>query len=399
MKFSLKSSVFLILLLGAGFALYAYMSEAEPVQYITAPVQYNDIEQTVVASGTLNAVNQVSVGSQVSGQLKSLKVQLGDHVEKGQLVAEIDPELNQNTLKQAQANLDSVKAQKKAKEALLNQYRLAYQRQQRMWLRDATSKADLENAEASMATTQAEIHQLDAEIISAQVSVETAKANLGYTQITSPISGTVISVVTKEGQTVQASQSIPTIIKVADLDTMTVKAEISEADVIHVKPGMPVYFTVLGEPDKKYHATLRAIEPASTSDSSDDSSSSSSSSSSNSSSSSSSAIYYNGLFDIENPDHRLRVSMTAQVTIITAAEKHVLTIPVSALDNLGGRYFVRVLKNSKTEPREIEIGLKDSLSAQIISGLSENETVIIGDSTNMAPPSNDGHMMPPPPGM
>ena len=397
MVFLKKRWLYFLLPLLALFAVFAVLQRPAPVQYITSPVRYGNIEQTVLASGTLNAVNQVNVGSQVSGQLKSLKVALGDQVTKDQLIAEIDPILQQYTLRQAQASLDSAKAQKQAKQALLRQYELAYRRQQQMWQQDATSRASLEEAAATLDTTQAAINQLDAEITSAQVSVDTAKANLGYTRITAPISGTVVAIVTKEGQTVAASQSVPTIIKLANLDTMTVKAEISEADVIHVKPGMSVWFTTLGDPDKRYHATLRAIEPASTS-SSDDDNSSSSSSSSDSSSSSSSAVYYNGLFDIANPDHKLRVSMTAQVTIVSGEAKNVLLVPIAAVENNAQQQStVRVLEQGKVISKIIQTGLKDSLNIQIISGLKEKEQVILGDSQSSTDNAgNSGQMMPPP---
>lgn len=397
MVFLKKRWLYFLLPLLVLSGVFAILQRPEPVQYITSPVRYGNIEQTVLASGTLNAVNQVNVGSQVSGQLKSLKVALGDQVTKDQLIAEIDPILQQYTLRQAQASLDSAKAQKQAKQALLRQYELAYRRQQQMWQQDATSKASLEEAAATLDTTRAAINQLDAEITSAQVSVDTAKANLGYTRITAPISGTVVAIVTKEGQTVAASQSVPTIIKLANLDTMTVKAEISEADVIHVKPGMSVWFTTLGDPDKRYHATLRAIEPASTS-SSDDDNSSSSSSSSDSSSSSSSAVYYNGLFDIANPDHKLRVSMTAQVTIVSGEAKNVLLVPIAAVENNAQQQStVRVLEQGKVISKIIQTGLKDNLNIQVISGLKENEQVILGDSQSSTDnTSNSGQMMPPP---
>ena len=397
MVFLKKRWLYFLLPLLALFAVFAVLQRPAPVQYITSPVRYGNIEQTVLASGTLNAVNQVNVGSQVSGQLKSLKVALGDQVTKDQLIAEIDPILQQYTLRQAQASLDSAKAQKQAKQALFHQYELAYRRQQQMWQQDATSRASLEEAAATLDTTQAAINQLDAEITSAQVSVDTAKANLGYTRITAPISGTVVAIVTKEGQTVAASQSVPTIIKLANLDTMTVKAEISEADVIHVKPGMSVWFTTLGDPDKRYHATLRAIEPASTS-SSDDDNSSSSSSSSDSSSSSSSAVYYNGLFDIANMDHKLRVSMTAQVTIVSGEAKNVLLVPIAAVENNAQQQStVRVLEQGKVISKIIQTGLKDSLNIQIISGLKEKEQVILGDSQSSTDNAgNSGQMMPPP---
>lgn len=399
MTLTQKRSLLFLLPLLVLAATFGITTRTDPVEYLTSPVLHGNIEQTVLASGTLNAVNQVNVGAQVSGQLKSLKVALGDQVTKDQLIAEIDPILQQYTLRQAQADLDSVKAQKQAKQALLRQYEQAYRRQQMMWQQDATSKASLEDAAASLDTTRAAINQLDAEIKSAQVAVDTAKANLGYTRINAPISGTVVSVVTKQGQTVTANQSIPTIIKLADLDTMTVKAEISEADVINVKPGMKVWFTTLGEPDKRYYATLRAIEPASTADSSDDDSSSSSSSSSSSFSSSSSAIYYNGLFDVANPDHKLRVSMTAQVTIITGEAKDVLLVPVAAIENNERQQAtVRVLEQDRVINKIIQIGLKDSLNVQVISGLNEGEQVILGDSQSSAATSSSGQMMPPPPG-
>ena len=167
-----RTWLFLLLLLVLGSFL-AFMRRPETIQYITIPVRYGDIEQTVIASGTLNAVNQVSVGSQVSGQLKSLKVALGDQVTQGQLIAEIDPILQQYTLRQAQATLDSTKAQKQAKQALLHQYELAYRRQQQMWQQDATARSNVEEAAASLETTRAAISQLEAEIKSAQVSTWT----------------------------------------------------------------------------------------------------------------------------------------------------------------------------------------------------------------------------------
>lgn len=390
-----------VLVLGSGAML---LHRPAPVEYLTAPAQRGSIKQTVEATGTLKAVQQVSVGSRVSGQLTSLNVKLGDHVRQGQLVAMIDPLLQQYSLREAQATLDSVRAQKVAKQALLKQYQLADARQKAMWANDSTSKANLEEAAASLATTQAEVDQLNAEIRESQVSVDTAKANLGYTRITSPLSGTVISIVTKEGQTVSASQSIPTIIKVADLDTMTVKAQISEADVIHVAPGMHVYFTILGDPNKRYEATLRAIEPASSTDSdSDDSSSSSSTSSSStsssSSSSSSSAIYYYGLFDVANPDHRLRVSMTAQVTIILGEANDVLLVPLDAIEDADSAHpYVRVLEpKGQTRRQPVQLGLKDAINVQILHGLQAGERVVLGDNSNPVAASSD-HMMPPPPG-
>ena len=349
----------------------------EPVEFMTVPVTRQDISETVLATGSLEGRKQVNVGAQVSGQLQQLKVKLGDSVSKGQLLAVIDPVIPQNDLRDAEAALDNVLAQKQAKQALLKQYRLELQRQRTMRSQDASAQADLEQAEAALAQTQAELRALDAQTRQAHIKVDTAKANLGYTQISAPMDGVVIAIVTEEGQTVVSSQSAPTILKLADLDTMTVKAEISEADVIRVQPGQATRFTILGDPDTQYQGVMRAIEPAPESESSE-------SSSSTTSSTSSSAIYYNGLFDVANPDHKLRVSMTAQVTIVLGESKQVLAIPLSVLGQrlAGNRYEVQVLVNDRPESRAITTGRKDSVHIEVLEGLSEGERLVIGDSAS-----------------
>ena len=349
----------------------------EPVEFMTVPVTRQDISETVLATGSLEGRKQVNVGAEVSGQLQQLKVKLGDSVSKGQLLAVIDPVIPQNDLRDAEAALDNVLAQKQAKQALLKQYRLELQRQRTMRSQDASAQADLEQAEAALAQTQAELRALDAQTRQAHIKVDTAKANLGYTQISAPMDGVVIAIVTEEGQTVVSSQSAPTILKLADLDTMTVKAEISEADVIRVQPGQATRFTILGDPDTQYQGVMRAIEPAPESESSE-------SSSSTTSSTSSSAIYYNGLFDVANPDHKLRVSMTAQVTIVLGESKQALAIPLSVLGQrlAGNRYEVQVLVNDRPESRAITTGRKDSVNIEVLEGLTEGERLVIGDSAS-----------------
>ena len=349
----------------------------EPVEFMTVPVTRQDISETVLATGSLEGRKQVNVGAQVCGQLQEPKVRLGDSASKGQLLAVIDPVIPQNDLRDAEAALDNVLAQKQAKQALLKQYRLELQRQRTMRGQDASAQADLEQAEAALAQTQAELRALDAQTRQAHIKVDTAKANLGYTQISAPMDGVVIAIVTEEGQTVVSSQSAPTILKLADLDTMTVKAEISEADVIRVQPGQATRFTILGDPDTQYQGVMRAIEPAPESESSE-------SSSSTTSSTSSSAIYYNGLFDVANPDHKLRVSMTAQVTIVLGESKQVLVIPLSVLGQrlAGNRYEVQVLVNDRPESRAITTGRKDSVHIEVLEGLTEGERLVIGDSAS-----------------
>ncbi len=380
-RYILLAALLLLLVFGARAA---FFSAPPPPTFAVADVSRADLEDSVLASGTIDAIERVSVGAQATGQLKSLKVELGDRVKKGQLVAEIDDLTQQNELRNAEAALQTRRAERAAKVATLKQAELAFKRQRQMLAADASSREAYETAEATLAVTRAEIASLDAQIAQAEIQVDTARVNLGYTRIVSPIDGMVVAVVTKEGQTVNSIQSAPTIIKVAQVDTMTIKAQISEADVTRVKPGLPVYFTILGEPDERYRATLRAVEPAPDSIQKDDAASSLTSSTSTSTSA---AVYYNGLFDVPNPDEKLRISMTAQVFIVLGEAKNAVVVPASALGKRGadGRYEVRVvLDGNKTETRQVRIGMNNNVQAQVLEGLEVGERVVSADSAPAA---------------
>lgn len=368
-----------VVLLAALAALKFLFFTAPPgPQYITTKARIERIQDTVLASGTFEAIEQVSVGAQVSGRVEKLHVKLGQRVQMGDRIADIDSMTQQNNLKRAQAALTVAQANLAAQQASLVQVKMEYERQQKLRKTDASSKADFEMAQANYKVSLANIKSLQAQIDQAKIDVDIAQVDLGYTQITSPIDGTVVAIVTKEGQTVNANQTAPTIVKVANLDQMTVKAEISEADVTRTNPGQDVFFTILGEPDMKYTAKLRQIEPAPESISSE-----SSSLSSSSSSSSSTAIYYNGLFDVENLDHKFRIDMTAEVNIVRNQVDEAVVIPASALqrDMKSRGYYVRVLgTDGKAEKRLVKVGINNKVSAQITEGLTAGEDIIVGDS-------------------
>ncbi len=246
----------------ASWGVYAKFIKKPPApEVITAEVERTNLEDTVLASGTIKSERDVNVGAQVSGQIKRLHVDLGDQVKQGQLLAEIDSTTQTNTLRNAEAQVALLQAQLQAKEALFRQAEITFQRQQGLFKQDAGSKAELDAAEATLATTRADINALQAQIKQANISVHTARVNLGYTRILAPIDGVVTGVIAEEGRTVNAVQSAPTIIKLSRLDSVLIKAQISEADVVRVKPGLPVYFTILGEPLHRFEAKLRGIEP------------------------------------------------------------------------------------------------------------------------------------------
>lgn len=359
-------------------------AKAPASDYITASAETRDLEQLIMADGTLKARKQVSVGAQVSGQIKKLHVTLGQEVKQGDLLVEIDDLPQQNALKDALAQRDNLQAQLDSKEATLRNARLAYQRQQQIVARGLGSTADHDSAKATLDETLADIRALNAQRVQAEIAVDTARVNLGYTRILAPLSGTVVAMPVEEGQTLNASQSTPTLLKIAQLDTMTVEARISEADVINVRVGMPVYFTILGNSQRRFEGSLRAIEPAPDTINDD----------TTTSSSDSSAIYYHGLFEVPNQDGQLRISMTAQVYLVVARLKDALVIPAIALQ--GDQ--VRVVDDGgKTSLRRVKVGLNNKVDAQILSGLSAGERVIV--SKVSAGQSDAAGGMPPPMGM
>ena len=360
-----------LLLAGAGVGVKLYFFPAsKPPAFVTATATLGDLEQSVLATGTLQAFKQVSVGAQASGQIKTLAVALGDTVKKGQLIAEIDALKQKNDLRNTQAALQSAEALLGSRRALLRQAELNFERQKELLAADAISRQAFEQAEATLGTSRADIKTSEAQIAQARIAADTAQLNLAYTRIVAPMDGVVVAIVTQQGQTVNANQSAPTIIKLALLDTITVKAQISEADVVRVKPGQKVYFTILGAPDKRYNTTLRSVEPAPDSIASD-------------TPSSSTAIYYNGLLDVPNPEGRLRISMTAQVYIVQNEAKGVITIPSAAIEQTGrrGPASVRVVgADGKPEKRTVKVGINNNVNAEILEGLAEGEKVVLSEA-------------------
>ncbi len=370
-------------------ALVIYWQRPSPPAYVTAPARLGDIENAVLATGRLDAFERVNVGAQVSGQVKSLKVKLGDQITKGQLVADIDSLPQRNELRTAEAALNIVKADRQAKQAQLKQAESHFKRQRRMLNDEASSREDFEKAEEQLATTRAELLSLDAKLVQMQVDVEKKKVDLSYTRVLAPMDGIVIAVVTQQGQTVNSSQSAPTIIKLARLDVMTIKAQISEADITHIFAGQKAYFSIFSEPDRRYYATLRTVELAPESVMKDDAPGASNSSATDDTSKNAS-VYYNALLDVPNPENRLRIGMTSQVSLLRENAKNTLLVPIQAVQKTEGKkQQVRVLSNSgQLEMREVKTGITDNVDIQILSGLKVGELVVLSQPSTK--PAEDG---------
>ena len=386
-----KRLVFIILILGVITYLFRdRLLPAAPEAPQTSLVEIGDLERTVLASGELEAIRLVSVGAQATGRIEALHVELGDTVKQGDLIAEIDSLTQQNALKNAQASLASVKAQRKLEEANLKQAHATFDRQQVLLEKGAGVLQEYEAAEAALSVSQAQIEVYDAQITQAEIQVDNAEVDLAFTRITAPMDGTVVAVVVEEGQTVNAVQSAPTIIKLATLDTMTIKAEISEADVTRVSVDQEVYFTILGEPDERYYSTINSIAPApeslqtesttSTTDSSDE------------------AIYYNAEFEVPNPEQKLRIAMTAEVSIVLERAERATLVPNSAIETgPDGRVLVHVLGDDQTiEARVIELGMSDGIRSVVLSGVRPGERVVTTFVVPDEVPSERRGMGPPP---
>lgn len=370
--------VSVLLLAGvAGGAIWSQLRRPASTSYVTAPILKRDIELSVLATGTLSAASLVSVGAQVSGQIKSLHVNLGDHVKKGQLIARIDSVLQTNDLRIAEASWQQAKAQLRSSRAELKRSRLAWERQRSLYENDTTAHQDLEAAEAQFSVAQETLAAQKSQLDVARIRVDTARSALSHTTIVAPIEGNVVAVLAAQGQTVNANQTTPDLVMLADLSTFKIKAKISEADVIRVRPGQKVYFTILGDASTRYETTLLGIDPAPDSITTDNPRTA------RSSNSGGSPTYYNALMEVPNTDGRLRISMTVQVSLIQAEAKQAMAIPSTALmpGTTNGESTVRILgADGRPVLRRVQTGLNDKTFVQVLAGLQENDKVVVSES-------------------
>lgn len=357
----------LLVLAVVGTGYYAWSRQGAPpaTTVITQAVTRGDIEESVTAVGTLDAVKSVDAGAQVSGQLKSLHVGIGDKVEQNQLIAEIDPASIENRIEIDEAELANLEAQLVSKKAQLVLKQANIERQRNLVATNSVSQSTLDQAVADHAAAGADVQAIEAQIRKQKATLAGDRVDLGYTKIYAPMAGTIVDDPAKEGQTLNANQTTPTIVTIADLSTMTVKAQVSEADVGKLKLGMDAYFTLLGQPGKRFTGKLRQIEPMPDTENN--------------------VVLYYALFDVPNPTGELMMSMSAQVFFVQAAAKNVLVVPSAALrtmeaaaSNRPARAEVTVVAPSgATQTRPVEVGVRNRVSAEIVSGLQEGEKVVV----------------------
>jgi macrolide-specific efflux system membrane fusion protein len=391
---------------GAYFGWQAWGGSGDPAAgYTTAIVQRGPLEDAVTATGILQPRDYVDVGTQVSGQIKKLHVDIGSTVKTGDLLAEIDPTVYKTKVDSDRAQLNTLAAQLSDKEAQLALAEQQHQRQVNMMRDQATTQEAVQSAEAGLKSARAQIGVLKAQIEQTRSGLRGNEANLGYTKIYAPMPGTVVSLSAKQGQTLNSNQQAPIVLRIADLSTMTVQSQVSEADVSKLRVGMDVYFTTLGSQGKRWSGKLRQVNPTPEVVNN--------------------VVLYNAMFDVENHDRALMTQMTAQIFFVTAQAQDAVQVPLTALRPAertasaeprrpsgvanepgaarkgagakggdrrtvdsgsdprsrfrGGRAVVRVVKaDGSIEDRPVQVGVMTRVSAQILSGLEPGEKVVTG---------------------
>ena len=365
-----------------------------PVTPPTARVTRADIQLLITATGTVEPRRYVDVGAQVSGQVKRIHVQVGDDVKRGQLLLEIDPDVQQAVVEGARASLASLQAQEVEQRV---QMRLASQqlkRRRRLLKQDAATREDLEDAEAALEMAQARIASLQAKMQETRATLRAEETRLSYTRIYAPMDGTVIALEAREGQTLNATYQTPRMMRIADLATMTVRTRVSEADVQGVTAGMPVWFSPLvaqlghEEPPRRWHGKVRQVLPAP--DLPPGSSQGDGGQDGSASATTPTVVNYTALFDVDNADGVLRPQMTAQVSFVARSAPGVLAVPMAALerqlDAPPGTYRARLrLADGSVLQRTVRIGVTDLVLGEVLEGLDEGDEVLLNVATEASP--------------
>jgi membrane fusion protein, macrolide-specific efflux system len=359
--------IFIVIIIAAGgWYWYARASRA-PQSDVLRPVavKQGTIEAVVTAQGKLEAKQYVDVGTQVSGQLKTIHVDIGDTVAKGRLLAEIDPRVYQAQVEANEARINSLKAQLNQQKAELALAEQNLQRNQSLISVHAVSQQVLQESESQAAVAKAQLDSIAAQIQETESVLRGNRTNLSFTKIYAPIAGTVTTMPAREGQTLNANQSAPIILQVASLETMTVRAQVAEADIGRVKEGMPVYFTTLGNNERRWPGKVRQILPSPqiVND----------------------VVLYDVLIDVKNEGRQLMTGMTTQIFFIFGRAENTVIVPAEVLtrraaehDSEKGRaYRVWVATKAGREERVIHVGLQTRTEAQVTDGLESGERVLV----------------------
>ncbi len=342
------------------------MLKNSSVKYVTKEITKGTITEYVEASGTIKPINTIAVGTQVSGTVAKIYVDYNSQVKKGQLLAELDPSLFQSNVDQSTAKLNNAQAAYAKAQANLEYKRNNYKRYEHLYSKNYVSRDDVELARSNYLAAQADVAAARAEMNASQATLNNNLTNLGYSKITSPVDGTVISRAVDVGQTVAASFNTPTLFEVAeDLTKMQIETSVSEADIGKIKVGQLAEYTLDGYPNEKFIGTVTQVRLASTT--------------------TNNVVTYTVIISVDNTDGFAIPGMSANVSVITNKASDVLVVDNKALKfspaENNKRYETQgvwILKNNEPVRYEVKLGLSDDNKTQIISDeIQEKDKVII----------------------
>ena len=388
MRAGLKKLLILAVFAGAGWGIWEYFFAPQPVNYglTTSTVTRGDITSSVTATGELNAINVVEIGTQVSGKVQEIYVDFNSPVKAGQLIALIDPSVLKLTLNESEASLAVNQASVQSAQASLDDAQKKLARNKELLNRKLIARSEVDTSEADVKMKKAALQEAKSRVTQAQASLARARTNLNYTRITSPVNGVIIDRKVDAGQTVAANYQTPTLFKVAeDLTHMKIETKVDEADIGTVAEGQFVTFRVDAFPDETFAGKVVQVRIApNTSDN---------------------VVTYTVIIHVDNPALKLKPGMTANVSIETAKAENVLRIPVAALrftppeELLATISFDRdILTAKKTlnsgtvwperdgfmmRPVQVRTGVTDSKWVELVSEVSERKRPALREGTEL----------------
>lgn len=371
-------AVIVIILIALFVSIFAKV-ENKP-KYESIKLEKKNIIQTVEASGTINPVKTVSIGSQVSGIIKDIYVDFNSQVKQGQLLAQIDPSLFQAQVDKARGDLGAARANYEKTKSMLVYDEANYKRYKELYKNRYVSKNDLDLAFATYKSDLAQLRSMSALISQSNATLQNNLTNLKYTRIISPVNGVVVSRAVDVGQTVAASFQTPTLFTVAqDLTKMQIEVSVSEADIGKIKQGQDVEYTLDGYPDETFNGKVSQVRISPTTVSN--------------------VVTYTVIVSVKNDDSKLKPGMTANASIITDKKDNALCVVNAAMrftpeEITGGKKFeeqgIWILKKNKPVRIKIKTGITDNEYTEVISSeLKELDEVIVGTLGKKEKPKNN----------
>ena len=363
----IAAGIIIAMILIAG-AFVAFRDKGTVSKFRTEKIARGDIEATVTATGNVNAVTTVLVGTQVSGTIKNIYVDFNSPVKKGQVIAQIDPATFEAQVEQAKANLLSARASLEKAEAAFLDAKRTMDRNRELFSRNLSAKSELDTSETNYESAKAQVSVAKAQIAQAEASLRLSETNLRYAKIVSPVDGTVVSRNIDVGQTVAASFQTPTLFNIAqDLTKMQIDTNVAEADIGKIEVGQPVEFTVDAYPEITFKGSISEIRNAPIVVQN--------------------VVTYNAVVKVDNPELKLKPGMTANVSVIVSSKKDVLRIPNAALrfrfsetrkEAVEKGSGVWIVEEGKPKRVKVSTGISDGSYTELVQGdIRDGQEIIV----------------------